>query len=838
MNPLIRKEIRLLLPAWVVALLAATMPVWPWQDWASAWPLVLVAAVLGLALSPFGQEMSYGTFGLLLVQPEDRRRFWRIKTGLLAVALVSAWTLFAFCKWASAANRPEYAEVLRTSAVLTLLAFSGGLWSTLLIRDMVGSFFCTCLVPLLICGATLAALGHWVDPHGKTFITILYCELAAYLAAGFLWARRLFLGAQDVPWTGGQISLTAVRGMSLRWLAFEFKSRQNRWTALVKKELQLQEVTMVLIPLLVILHAVTLAIYHLAPHWTDRALVLGAVPWIWLMAVPFVIGCVAVAEERRLNTLENLLCLPTSKRSSFAVKLAVALVLGIVLGGFLPWLMARMAGVRDKDFELHDIVMVAASITGLAFYASTMSRGLLHALPTALCIPVVMGMLFAFSAKYVLFHVVDYRFMFSSWFPALAVPAMIITLVWLAFNNYKRLQIGWRVWLGDLTRVSAVLGCVTMAAIAIFGRSWELFLPLEPRHGPARIRGAGRATLGVSNPNVCALLPDGRLWVGEKIWLRPKDHQVLKSNSGGFADGSNWVKLAANYMGAVAIQSEGTLWRITNSAAISPIGSDSDWNEVAAGGSIFLAVKRDGTLWGWGHDHDGIISEKSELGTHGLDIADPVRVGKDSDWERVFVLKDDQALGVKRDGSTWAWGKAHQFRGQPTVTPEGSQPVRANLNGSNWLFIGAGWELTLLIRDDGSLWAAGNLPSKIFGENVRPDFYPERVPVRVGAKSDWISVSGNWEFTALEANGTLCTMSFEYGGEFSSSQSKHPSKYTDWLAATEYLDQTWGLARDGTLSCWNEFGINEPDRTEPFMKKFFLGPIRRPVLSLNILGQQ
>ena len=108
--------------------------------------------------------------------------------------------------------------------------------------------------------------------------------------------------------------------------------------------------------------------------------------------MPLVIGCVAVAEERRLNTLEGLLCLPISKRNQFAVKLAVAMVLGIVLGGVIPWVLLDMGGMRANDFGLQKAMEVAALITGVAFYASTISRGLLQALSTALCIPVLMGM--------------------------------------------------------------------------------------------------------------------------------------------------------------------------------------------------------------------------------------------------------------------------------------------------------------------------------------------------------------------------------------------------------------------------------------------------------------
>jgi hypothetical protein len=836
----------MLLPTWMAALVAATAPLWLGREFESVAPPFFGVAILALALSPFGLETSYGTFGLLLVQPEDRRRFWRIKTGLLAVALVSAWALFILCLWSSQnlvrnvdwMDRDAFAEFLKWSALLMLVAFSGGLWSTLLLRDMVSAFFCTLIVPVGICGAIAAAASHWMDlnnNHDTTLLhSIFYWALAAYAVAGVLWARRLFLGAQDVPWTGGQISLTAVRGVSFRWLAFAFTGRQNRWTALVKKELQLQEITMFLIPILVLFHLAALTICHFAPERIPKE-VCNVVPFIWLAAVPFVIGCVTVAEERRLNTLESFLCLPVSKRASFAVKFVVALVLGIVLGGIVPWVLLRMGGViRPRDFELKNAVEIAAGIVGIAFYASTMSRGLLQALPTTACIPTVAGMVIALVSKFT--DQTGMLFTHSSLFPALAWPAAIITFLWLAFNNYKRLQIGWRVWLGDFTRAGAVAGCVTLATFAIFDRSWELFQTLEPRHGPARISGAGQASIGVSQEGLCVLLPDGRLWIGKKLWAGEKKHRTLKSISGGFAHGSNWVKMAASFKEAVAMKSDGTLWKIPNGSDIRQIGSDSDWKEIAAGVGTFMAVKQDGTLWGWGIDANGMLS--GHLNHHGDDIpvADPIRVGDDSDWVNVFIPDDQYALGVKRDGTTWQWGYFQQFGpdgqwGRGAVHPV-RQMVHWPMEGTNWSSIVSFWGLTLGIRTDGSLWAAGNVPSKIFGEKDRSGMNLQAV--RVGTKLDWVALSGKWQFAALEANGTLWTMEYQYG---SWDQVKRPSQYADWLAATEYYSLTWALAKDGTLTCWNEFTIDWPDDDAPFMKRFFLGPTRRPVLSVNILGE-
>jgi len=491
MSLLIRKETRMLLPAWVAALLVASLPLWHWQ-WRNAVPVSLVllaVAVIALALSPFGQETSYGTFGLLLVQPEDRRRFWRVKTRLLAFALVSALTLFALCLWiawgwpssANAMAREDLISALKMSALITFLAFSGGLWTTLLLRDMVSALFCTFLAPIIIYCATIAAVVRWISPQSDQFATIAYGVQLAYAATGFLWARRLFLGAQDVPWTGGQFSLTSVRQVSLRWPAFEMKGRQNQWTALVKKELQLQEITMFLVPILALLHSAALAILYFAPHWIGGKLptdlVLQAVPRLWSGLVPLLIGCVAVAEERRFNTLESLLCLPVSKRASFAVKLAVVLIMGIVLGGIIPWVLAHFGGVAFGDVisrpslnedELHSFVETAALLTGVAFYASTMSRSLLQALSTALCVLVLTALGFdRFWDRILAFKSLSPGVLP---FPILAWPTTTV-FCWLGFKNYKCLQIGWRVWIDNVIRAAVLLACVTVTAFWI-GKLW------------------------------------------------------------------------------------------------------------------------------------------------------------------------------------------------------------------------------------------------------------------------------------------------------------------------------------------------------------------------------
>ena len=858
MSPLVRKEARMLLPGWLAAMGAAGLSFSPSRPWAGLCAYVAVAAVLLLVLSPFGKETTYGTFGLMLVQPEQRLRWWRTKVTLLAVALASAWVVFIFAarRWVP---ETEQTDFILTSALVTLLSFSGGLWTTLLFRDVVSALFGTCLVPFLLWGGTLMATSHWANADSAVPAITAVAVLAVYAVAGYWWARKLFLTAEDLAWTGGQFSLQLGQRKSLRWLAFACGAGQSRWTSLAQKELQLQEVTMVLIPLLVGLHLVLLAVHHFEPHWlASVGDFLGeAVPYIWVGVVPAIIGCVAVAEERRLNTLEGLLCLPVSQRASFALKLVVSLLLGTLLGGCIPWLLLRAAAPKMPEYSLAEAMALAAGVTLLGFYASTMSRGLLQALPTLLGIIIPFGIGYDIYWSQIMFpRILFGRIGLSSVYPAIIVPVALAAFIWLSWRNYRQLQTGWPLWQDNAIRAGMVVVSAAFLAVAIYDRDWEWFMRLEPVHGPARISGNGHSSVGTWGPfpwtlrttsakgkptqsvvsGIYALLPDGRLWLGQVN--RSLDtggegafENAATSVSGEFSTRSNWVQIATSGRnGPVGLQSDGTLWRIDPDSLIQ-IGTDSDWKEVGGTGGGYMALKTNGTLWGWG-GMEAILRQEHNVTTNNPSLK---QIGTDSNWVHIFVMKYQEAFGVRNDGTVWKWG-------QPNSEPGLVRPIRKDgdlesykwdLTGTNWTSMLSAWNFTLGVRDDGTLWASGYLAERIFGTRLEAGRH--RQEVRIGDKSDWVSLSGGaGELTGLEANGTFSIM------QVNGSLTKRPSRYSDWLAAGQEFGRTWGLAKDGTLSCWDPFRVNAPPNdingsSPTFRQSFYLGPTRRPLCSYNIL---
>ena len=86
MNALVKKEIRLLLPSWIVAMLLALVQAItrPYDFYVAC---LLFFGLTIMALTTIGRESSLNTFSLLLAQPAERMRIWQTKLSVLAVAL-------------------------------------------------------------------------------------------------------------------------------------------------------------------------------------------------------------------------------------------------------------------------------------------------------------------------------------------------------------------------------------------------------------------------------------------------------------------------------------------------------------------------------------------------------------------------------------------------------------------------------------------------------------------------------------------------------------------------------------------------------------------------------
>jgi hypothetical protein len=891
MSPLIRKEVRLVLPAWSLAMLLAVLPVWCF------WPgtqlyipqspgaLVFVPFGLGvllLGITPFGGELSLGTFSVLMAQPVPRRRLWIAKTLVVGMALVLALIALGISNhlrvdsvletmkstvWQNAFRRPGQPDKLFLNLITetrqaamrdtwligglsTLAAFAGGLWTTLLFRQTSAAFWSTVLVPMALGLLTAKLLGGFSSSVIGIGLTMV---LGLYAAVGVLWAWRLFVRVQDVPWTGGTISFPFRGDVARAPKQFGSEHKRKPLGALLRNELQSQYINLLIAGGLLVLHVAILIFRkisagYLATHVT-AGMILEAFPLLWL-SVPLLVGSVSIAEERKLGTLENLLCLPTTRRFQFVLKLGATLVLGVLLGAVLPVTLERLASLVGVVANPSGLWVINASrstgflllfgslaLSFLSFYASTLTGNTLQALGAGVLVSVLGFMSIALAVQPPdLGDIILWRGILVG---LIGTPVMFSTVLMLAYGNYKRLRPDVRTWCRNALILVSALVSVAGTTTAVYHRTWEAWLPLEPTHHFFSWYYANRehhfpATpkLEVTLTRLALLLPDGRLWLrhrGLKIEQVQAEGRVveIRQSKGlwrsGLLPGSNWRAVAISDTTCFALQADGSLWDISphqHEATAKQVGADHDWKLISAGAEHFTGLKTDGSLWEW---------VSADLGKR-VDHARPVmpsRVGTNDDWVAVGDSEDrkyNPALGisvaVKRDGSIWRWGRVYSrdtdgsAKWQLVARPEKWLQGPAQLPVSIDLYGNA----IAIVYEDGTLWLGGY--RYLFLGSEKEETATHQM-VSWGEDSNWKEVKMySWDnAVGIKKDGTLWqfhSLSPPWQKAKWLLSRTQPSQYSDWLAVCADRDAFLAFAGDGSVCLWGDpqnasFWFNEPD---------------------------
>jgi alpha-tubulin suppressor-like RCC1 family protein len=174
------------------------------------------------------------------------------------------------------------------------------------------------------------------------------------------------------------------------------------------------------------------------------------------------------------------------------------------------------------------------------------------------------------------------------------------------------------------------------------------------------------------------------------------------------------------------------------------------WTAISCGWAHTMALKSDGTLWAWGSDGNGQLG----LGTSNTaDRDSPTEVDPGTTWKAV-AAGYDFTLAIRSNGTLWAWGD--NTNGElglgSTASAQKDSPTEVD-PGTTWKAVSAGYDFTLAIRSDGTLWAWGDNDAGQLGLNNGD--VSTTTPSEVELPITWAGVAAGYDYTvATQSSGT------------------------------------------------------------------------------------
>jgi alpha-tubulin suppressor-like RCC1 family protein len=276
---------------------------------------------------------------------------------------------------------------------------------------------------------------------------------------------------------------------------------------------------------------------------------------------------------------------------------------------------------------------------------------------------------------------------------------------------------------------------------------------------------------------------------------------------GGFTD---WVQTSAGSGHSLGVRANGSMWAwgynnsgrlgdnttINKSSPVSVLGGFTDWVQASAGSGHNLGLRANGSLWAWGRGLEGQLGDNSTVNK-----SSPVSViGGFTDWVQASG-GNQHSLGVRANGSLWAWGAGASGQLGDNTNTNKSSPVSVVGGFTDWVQASAGSIHSLGVRANGSLWSWGSAGSGRLGDNTL-DTKSSPVSV-VGGFTDWIQASAGQSSLGVRANGSLWAWGGNTDGRLGddtlvdkSSPVSVVGGFTDWVQASAGFSHSLGIKLD------------------------------------------
>ncbi|MCL2258584.1 MAG: hypothetical protein FWC18_02010 [Cystobacterineae bacterium] len=183
---------------------------------------------------------------------------------------------------------------------------------------------------------------------------------------------------------------------------------------------------------------------------------------------------------------------------------------------------------------------------------------------------------------------------------------------------------------------------------------------------------------------------------------------------------------------------------------------------VAAGGTHTAALRSNDTVWTWGSNEHGQLGDgTTEYRNHLVQVVAPSGSGHLSGVVALAV-GESHTVALKSDGTVWAWGDNEHGQLGDGTKQQRSRPVQVLLPSgaalTGVIAIAAGSAHTLALKSDGTVWAWGDNEHGQLGDGTtKHKSCPEQVSLPSGvALTNVIAVAAGYEHTvALKSDGTV-----------------------------------------------------------------------------------